>query len=66
MTDNWYLLTLIGEDKPGIVTAVSKALFGLGLNPGETSMLRLGGHFTTIMMVSVCGMPTRRLCNWAR
>mgnify|MGYP001812322162 FL=1 len=52
MSDQWYMLTLIGEDKPGIVAAVSQALFDLGLNLGETSMLRLGGNFTIMMMVS--------------
>ena len=52
MSDNWYMLTLIGEDKPGIVAAVTKSLFDLGLNLGETSMLRLGGNFTIMMMVS--------------
>ena len=52
MTDNWYMLTLIGEDKPGIVAAISRSLFDLGLNLGETSMLRLGGNFTVMMMVS--------------
>ena len=52
MTDNWFMLTLIGEDKPGIVATVTKALFDIGLNLGETSMLRLGGNFTIMMMVS--------------
>lgn len=52
MTDHWYMLTLIGEDKPGIVAAITKALFDLGFNLGETSMLRLGGNFTIMMMVS--------------
>ena len=52
MNDNWYMLTLIGEDKPGIVAAVTKVLFDLGMNLGETSMLRLGGNFTIMMMVS--------------
>jgi glycine cleavage system transcriptional repressor len=51
MNGNWYMLTLIGEDKPGIVAAVSRALFDLGINLGETSMLRLGGNFTIMMMV---------------
>jgi glycine cleavage system transcriptional repressor len=46
------MLTLIGEDKPGIVAAVTRALFEFGLNLGETSMLRLGGNFTVMMMVS--------------
>lgn len=49
---HWHMLTLIGEDKPGIVAAVTRALFELGLNLGETSMLRLGGNFTVMMMVS--------------
>lgn len=52
MSENWYMLTLIGEDRPGIVAAVSKALYDLNLNLGETSMLRLGGNFTIMMMVS--------------
>jgi glycine cleavage system transcriptional repressor len=52
MTEKWYMLTLIGEDKPGIVAAISRALFEFGLNLGETSMLRLGGNFTIMMMVS--------------
>lgn len=52
MSDNWYMLTLIGEDKPGIVAGVTRALYDLGVNLGETSMLRLGGNFTIMMMVS--------------
>jgi len=52
MSNHWYMLTLIGEDKPGIVAAVTRALFDLGINLGETSMLRLGGNFTIMMMVS--------------
>lgn len=50
--NHWHMLTLIGEDKPGIVAAVTSALFDLGMNLGETSMLRLGGNFTIMMMVS--------------
>lgn len=52
MNKLWHMLTLIGEDRPGLVAAVSKALFDQGLNLGETSMLRLGGNFTIMMMVS--------------
>lgn len=52
MADNWYMLTLVGEDRPGIVAAITRALFEQGLNLGETSMLRLGGNFTVMLMVS--------------
>lgn len=46
------MLTLVGEDRSGIVAAVTRALFEHGMNLGETSMLRLGGSFTIMMMVS--------------
>ncbi len=52
MAEHWNMLTLIGEDKPGIVAAITRALFEQGLNLGETSMLRLGGNFTIMMMVT--------------
>ncbi len=45
------MLTLFGEDRPGIVAAVTQALFQSGCNLGETSMARIGGGFTILMMV---------------
>jgi len=48
---NWYMLTLVGKDRPGIVAKITTALFEAGCNLGETSMLRLGGNFTVMMMV---------------
>lgn len=49
---NWYMLTLVGTDRPGITAAVTRALFEAGMNLGEASMLRLGGNFTMMLMVS--------------
>jgi glycine cleavage system transcriptional repressor len=49
---NWYMLTLIGKDQPGIVAKVTTALFEAGCNLGETSMIRLGNNFTVMMMVA--------------
>ncbi len=49
---HWYMLTLTGADKPGIVARVTQTLYENGLNLGEASMLRLGGNFTIMMMVS--------------
>jgi glycine cleavage system transcriptional repressor len=48
---NWYMLTLVGKDQPGIVAKVTTALFEAGCNLGETSMIRLGNNFTVMMMV---------------
>jgi glycine cleavage system transcriptional repressor len=48
---NWYMLTLVGKDRPGIVARITTALFEAGCNLGETSMLRLGNNFTVMMMV---------------
>lgn len=47
----WYMLTLVGKDRPGIVAHVTAALFDGGCNLGEASMMRLGGNFTMMMMV---------------
>jgi glycine cleavage system transcriptional repressor len=50
---NWLMLTLVGKDQVGIVARVSQVLFDLNGNLGETSMTRLGGNFTIMLMVSV-------------
>lgn len=51
----WYMLTLVGADRPGIVAKVSKALYEGGCNLGEASMARLGGNFTIMLMVQFEG-----------
>ncbi|WP_455198003.1 glycine cleavage system protein R [Kaarinaea lacus] len=48
---NWYMLTLVGKDRPGIVAHVTHALYEGGCNLGEASMMRLGTSFTIMMMV---------------
>lgn len=48
---NWLMLTLVGEDQPGIVAQVTDALYRGGCTLGESSMIRLGGNFSIMMMV---------------
>ena len=47
----WYMLTVVGKDRPGIVAHVTSALYEGGCNLGEASMMRLGGNFTIMLMV---------------
>ena len=47
----WTMVTVIGNDRPGIVARVSAVLFEHGCNLGEASMMRLGGNFTIMLMV---------------
>ncbi|WP_198264148.1 glycine cleavage system protein R [sulfur-oxidizing endosymbiont of Gigantopelta aegis] len=47
----WKMLTLVGQDKPGIVAKITTALFEAGAQLGEASMMRLGGNFTIMLMV---------------
>ena len=47
----WYMLTVVGQDRAGIVAHVTSALFEGGCNLGEASMMRLGGNFTIMLMV---------------
>ena len=49
------MLTLVGADRPGIVAAVTDCLYREGWNLGEASMMRLGGNFTIMMMVTAAG-----------
>ena len=48
---HWYMLTVVGKDRPGIVSQVTGALYEGGCNLGEASMMRLGGNFTIMLMV---------------
>ncbi|HHM04878.1 MAG TPA: ACT domain-containing protein [Gammaproteobacteria bacterium] len=52
---HWYMLTVVGRDRPGIVAHVTRALYEGGANLGEASMLRLGGNFTIMLMVEFDG-----------
>jgi glycine cleavage system transcriptional repressor len=49
--NHWHMLTVVGRDRPGIVAAVTDALYRGGANLGEASMTRLGGNFTVMLMV---------------
>lgn len=53
--NKWYMVTLIGKDRPSIVSHVTAALYDGGSNLGETSMMRLGGNFSMMMMVEFSG-----------
>jgi glycine cleavage system transcriptional repressor len=52
---NWFMLTLVGKDRAGIVAQVSAALYQENCNLGEASMTRLGGNFTIMLMVQFGG-----------
>ncbi len=54
------MLTLVGEDRPGIVARVTSALTEVGCNLGEASMIRLGSSFTIMLMVA-CPSPGAEL-----
>ncbi len=48
-----YLLTAFGKDRPGIVAAVTQALFETGANVEDASMTRLGGEFAIMLVTSL-------------
>jgi len=58
---DWQMLTLVGEDQPGIVAQVTQALYQGGSTLGEASMIRMGGNFTIMMMVSGGAEPLHKL-----
>lgn len=52
---NWFMVTIVGKDQPGLVAKVSLALFQAGGNLGEASMTRLGTNFTIMLMAQIDG-----------
>ena len=47
-----FAVAAIGRDRPGIVAAVTHNLLDHALNVEDSQMTILGGHFTTMMIVS--------------
>ena len=50
--ENAYVLNVLSDDHPGIVSAVGASVCSLGGNIDACSQTVLGGHFTLIMVVS--------------
>jgi glycine cleavage system transcriptional repressor len=52
MNNHHYLLWATGEDKPGIVGALTGVLFRQGCNLEDSSMMRLGAEFGVLLIFS--------------
>ena len=52
---NWYLLSMVGKDRPGIVASLSAGLCKNGCNLGDSSMARLGNNFVIMLAVQFDG-----------
>ena len=48
----YFALTIIGRDRPGIVAQVTEILFRLGFNIADSSCSILGGQFSMILIIS--------------
>lgn len=46
-------VTAVGTDRPGIVAAVTQALFGVGANLEDSRMALLGGHFALVVIAAL-------------
>jgi len=46
------VLTLVGEDQPGIVAAVTDALYKQNCSLAQASMMQLGANFAIMLRVS--------------
>ncbi|MBI5345287.1 MAG: ACT domain-containing protein, partial [Deltaproteobacteria bacterium] len=50
-----YALTAVGRDRPGIVAAVTKALYDHACNIEDSTMTRLEDEFAIILIMSAPG-----------
>ena len=46
-------ITAVGNDRPGIVAAVSQVIFDTGGNIEDSRMAILGGHFAVVLIVAL-------------
>ena len=51
MTGGLLAVTVLGDDRPGIVADVASALAGLGCNLEDSTMTLLRGHFAMVVLV---------------
>jgi len=49
---NHFALTIVGRDRPGIVSQVTEILFNLGCNIADSSCSILGGQFAMILILA--------------
>ena len=47
-----FILTVLGEDKPGIVAGITKILYEEGFNIENSSMVRLNNEFSMILVIT--------------
>lgn len=49
---SYYAVSVVGPDRPGIVAAISEALYRLGCNIADSSCAMLSGEFAMILIIS--------------
>lgn len=54
-----FALTIIGRDRPGIVSQVTEILYQLGFNIADSSCSILGGQFSMILIISNPNISTK-------
>ena len=57
MTQRW-IVTALGQDRPGIVAGVTKALYQLGCNLEDSAMTRLESEFAIMLIFSAPARAT--------
>ena len=62
MANRW-IVTALGQDRPGIVAGVTEALYRLGCNLEDSAMTRLEGEFAVMLIFS---SPPRVTEPWLR
>lgn len=60
------VLTAVGADRPGLVSAISKSIHGAGGNIEDSRMAILGGEFALVLLFSGTPDAVERVANAAR
>jgi glycine cleavage system transcriptional repressor len=63
MAKEYYVVTIIGPDRRGLVASITKKITSLNANIEESHMTRLGGEFAVLMLLSLTRGNQQTLAN---
>ena len=53
MTKEYFVVTIIGPDRRGLVASITEKIVSRNANIEESHMTRLGGEFAVLMLLSI-------------
>ena len=63
MAKEYYVVTIIGPDRRGLVASITEEIVSQNANIEESRMTRLGGEFAILMLLSLTNLKKEMLLS---